>query len=185
MIKKYIDFIKEEYRDVTTWKSTTGNSKHVDKVMTEPSTNKSRASSVLLGDKLARDEADSLIDYFDNKVKGRLKNFVQHHNIKNPKRIKKLMVTFNNERFLELENKKGDLRCEYCNKPVTIYNIDRGSKFNERDGATADHKVPISKGGNKYDFNNLATCCYRCNQRKGNMSWEDWLVVIPTLKKYQ
>ena len=27
----------------------------------------------------------------------------------------------------------------------------------------------------KYDYDNLAVCCYQCNQEKGNMSYTDWI----------
>ena len=50
----------------------------------------------------------------------------------------------------------------------------------ERDGYTcvycgqdadqADHVIPISKGGNPTDLNNLVACCRRCNISKGNRS---------------
>lgn len=36
---------------------------------------------------------------------------------------------------------------------------------------TVDHVVPIILGGNS-DRNNLAPCCYSCNQKKGKLLWE-------------
>ncbi len=183
-MKKYWEFIRE-YRDITTWKSSTGRSKHVAKIRTEPTTDKSTASSVLLNDKLKVAELDSIIDELNPKIRERIRRFVKKHQIISAHRIKGLMVTFSNEQFLEDEQKKGPLKCEYCNKgPLKIYRLDSHAKFRKHNGATADHKVPQSKDGEVYNYSNLAVCCDSCNQRKGNMTWEDWSDIIPTLKRY-
>jgi 5-methylcytosine-specific restriction endonuclease McrA len=87
--------------------------------------------------------------------------------------------------------KEGELRCEYCDKgPLTIYDFTKrkgdpefiGNKyykfkeeFKKEDGATCDHKNPQGKGGDKFGYDNLAVCCYRCNQNKKSMSYEDWM----------
>lgn len=44
----------------------------------------------------------------------------------------------------------------------------------DKDMATVDHVLPISKGG-KTSFNNLVTCCTTCNREKGNMELADYL----------
>ena len=62
--------------------------------------------------------------------------------------------------------------------------MNSGIRFRTEDGATCDHELHNQKDGNRYDYSNLAVCCYECNQRKGNMTWEDWLYVIPTLQKH-
>jgi len=55
--------------------------------------------------------------------------------------------------------------CEYCSKPLT------------RDIATLDHVRPVSKGG--YDrLRNCVLACRECNQRKGNMSREQFLTLL-------
>ena len=48
-------------------------------------------------------------------------------------------------------------------------------KFNPKDGATCDHRIPLSKGGDKIDYKNLAVCCYQCNQQKKNIDYDVWL----------
>lgn len=48
--------------------------------------------------------------------------------------------------------KRDDYECQYC-----------GSKKD----LTIDHVVPKSKGG-KDTWENLVTCCYKCNLKKGN-----------------
>jgi len=186
MITSYLNRPKT-YKVITSHKSVSRKNKYVDVIVNEPTSNKTKSAAILLNDRLSKLEVDSLIEEVSGSVRGRLKNFKKRYNIKNPKKIKKLMITFNNEHFLEVQHKRtnGNLRCEYCFKPVRIYNIDSRHKFRESDGATADHKVPISLGGEKYDFENLATCCYRCNQRKSNMPWEQWKEIVPSLEKYQ
>jgi hypothetical protein len=115
--------------------------------------------------------------------------------ISSTNRQEKVLIMLNNLRFLKEKLKeRGELYCEYCNKgPLVIYdiapsdinieslsntNILINKKFDQKDGATCDHKIPKSKGGDKFNFENLAVCCHRCNKRKGNMSWENWLRII-------
>ncbi len=48
---------------------------------------------------------------------------------------------------------RDDHRCQYCGR---------------RDGGlTIDHVVPKCRGG-KYEWENLVTCCLKCNNKKGN-----------------
>jgi 5-methylcytosine-specific restriction endonuclease McrA len=44
--------------------------------------------------------------------------------------------------------------CFYCGQPAT----------------TVDHIIPIVKGGDPIAYDNLVSCCARCNSRKGSRS---------------
>ena len=44
--------------------------------------------------------------------------------------------------------------CQYCNDPHLTSDL------------TFDHVVPVAQGGRK-DWENIVTCCARCNRRKG------------------
>lgn len=50
--------------------------------------------------------------------------------------------------------------CQYCGEAP------------EQDRLTVDHVVPRSRGGS-HDWNNLATACTRCNQKKGSCTPEE------------
>jgi 5-methylcytosine-specific restriction endonuclease McrA len=104
----------------------------------------------------------------------------------------KFAITLNNLKFLkDRKSEIGQLKCEYCNNvPLKIYDFNLNglkdlknigkekwrlnTKFNREDGATVDHKQPKSKGGDKFNYDNLAVCCYYYNNEKGDMSWIDW-----------
>ena len=49
---------------------------------------------------------------------------------------------------------RDDHRCQYCGVQYPVGDL------------TFDHLVPVSQGGRK-DWENIATCCVRCNRRKG------------------
>lgn len=51
-------------------------------------------------------------------------------------------------------------KCQYCLKHVTF------STF------TIDHVIPKTAGG-QTAWNNVVTCCYSCNQKKGNKSLKE------------
>lgn len=68
--------------------------------------------------------------------------------------------------FLRRAKKRngGSLYCEYCNKgPLKA---DAGNIFSKLPMATIDHKIPLSKGGNRFDFDNMACSCSKCNSKK-------------------
>ncbi len=52
--------------------------------------------------------------------------------------------------------------CWLCGLP-----IDRDAPARSRWGASVDHSVPRSKGGNLLDPGNLRACHHGCNGRKG------------------
>jgi len=54
--------------------------------------------------------------------------------------------------------------CIYCNTKL----ID--------DNATADHIVPVSRGGNNAQLN-LIVCCFDCNNQRGDMDFYKYLAI--------
>ena len=62
------------------------------------------------------------------------------------------------------------LSCCYCGKA----NLQIKSKSREK-LATLDHKVPLSKGGSKYDPGNLVVSCVTCNNAKDNMPYDTFM----------
>lgn len=152
----------------------------------EPSSSKTLSSSILLNDKLRKEELYSMISDAEESESTKAKDNLK---VKNKKKWAKFKVTLNNLKFLK-ERLKVDkiLKCEYCDKtPLIIYDPFRKGK-NERylkygdfkpiNGATADHKNPMAKGGDKFDFNNLAVSCMKCNHDKKEMDYEDWISLI-------
>ena len=174
-VKSYIEYITE-LRNVTTDISKSGHTRIMDVVYDDPSKAKSPSSGVLLKDELRKREFEYLIKNIKNNG---VRRILQKH-AGNPK-AERLAVTLNNTQFLkDRQQESGPLMCEYCPRgPLRIYDISgNGPKFNPKDGATVDHKIPQSKGGDRYSYSNLAVCCYKCNQAKGNMSYEDWMSKI-------
>jgi CRISPR/Cas system Type II protein with McrA/HNH and RuvC-like nuclease domain len=84
----------------------------------------------------------------------------------NGKNVKRRTSGFAKE-FLE-ENKH--IKCIYCDT-----NLDR-------ENATADHIIPISKGGNNTQVN-LVVCCKDCNNERGNLDFNEYLALKN--KKYR
>lgn len=87
-----------------------------------------------------------------------MENFVVIGLRYNGKNVKRRTSGFAKE-FLE-ENK--DCKCIYCNTKLT------------KENATADHIVPISKGGNNTQIN-LIVCCKDCNSERGNLSFKTFM----------
>lgn len=75
----------------------------------------------------------------------------------------KVRLAFNTQFLTETKERDGCLTCVYCGKSNLV--IDALSQENL---ATADHFVPVSKGGHPFDMNNLVVACYKCNNRKGS-----------------
>jgi len=51
--------------------------------------------------------------------------------------------------------RRDDYNCQYCNVKL------------DSQSATVDHVLPRCRGG-KHEWNNVVTCCLRCNRKKGN-----------------
>ncbi len=70
--------------------------------------------------------------------------------------------------------------CYICNRKVYYRPIERLRGRIKSDEATVDHIVPKIKGGSDLD-DNLKTCCYKCNCKKGRselftLSTEEYLI---------
>lgn len=72
--------------------------------------------------------------------------------------------------FLNEQRKKGSLKCFYCHK--SDLKISSRSRAHQ---ATVDHYIPKSGGGDKFSATNFVVCCHSCNQRKGNMTPQEFL----------
>lgn len=177
-------FLTEELKDITT--NVSGSGKEVTKIYNdEDAYIKSPAAGVLLNNKFKKEEMDSIITALQKGVKPD-----EFGSIEDPKLLR-ILVLANNLKFLkDTLKEKGRLKCEYCDKgPLIIYDVrpDKFSNlidnpyyrlnldFDPEWGATCDHKDPQSLGGDKFDYSNLAVCCYRCNQRKRSMPYKQWM----------
>ena len=166
--------------NITKSVSGSGRTKEVDVILDEPTSSKSLSSYIMLKNKLGDQKLDSI------DLKGNMSG-LNKSTLRILKKNPKIEISINNLKFLKYKlKKKGILSCEYCGKsPLIIYDIfsnkKEGSdyikykKFKKEDGATCDHKDPISKGGNRFNYDNLAVCCSRCNTLKGDKSYQDWI----------
>jgi hypothetical protein len=171
---KHLRKFKRGIRIVVSFRTNSGMLRVIDSIHDDPTNPKSMSSYILLKEKLKNEEHKDIMDKFlSNKIDD-----------------EKTVITINNMKFLkDRKLELGHLYCEYCGKgPLKIYelNFDKMAKnpnmklngafkwFNRINGATCDHKVPKSAGGDKFDYSNLAVCCSFCNERKGSMSWQDW-----------
>jgi len=72
--------------------------------------------------------------------------------------------------------------CHYCHKPV--YNQSpRNSRKNRKDCITVDHMHPASKCNDVLDTKNFAECCYKCNSEKGDMSYDEFVLIKNSVTK--
>ena len=64
--------------------------------------------------------------------------------------------------------------CHYCQKKLTLLQK-RGKRYSKPQAVTVDHKDPLAKGGDKLSTENMVECCSKCNQKKGNQSYEVYM----------
>jgi hypothetical protein len=191
-IQKFKGFVNELYA-ITSSSSSSGRTKFIDKIMDEPSSAKTTAAGILLRKELEDLEFEELIK-ITSLPPWAVKEMMKNPDSEMSQKVNKFRVTMNNLKFLKDKAKEGDLRCEYCDKgPLVIYDFNPddmtpenisnpkyrfNTKFNPEDGATTDHREPQSRGGEKYDYSNLAVCCYKCNKRKKSLPYLTWLDII-------
>lgn len=201
-IKSFSQFINEELKDVITDISRSGRTKNAERIWTDPSSPKSPSSATLLKNDLRAEEFDDIVkNISNNNIK---KMLIKHQNNPKVERLAVTLnnIEYLKDKLKERGELRCEY-CN--KGPLVVYDIGKGSinpgylysnqsevynkvelnkvkreyisngGFEKRDGATADHKQPQSRGGDKFSYNNLAVCCYWCNQKKGNMSYEDWM----------
>ena len=69
-------------------------------------------------------------------------------------------------------------KCFYCSHAFR----DNPEK-NNRKACTADHLVPICKGGAKTDEKNIVAACYKCNTNKGDKPYDEFIIAMTKPKK--
>ena len=55
-----------------------------------------------------------------------------------------------------------DPHCAICGRPIDLH-----AKRYASNSPEVDHIIPISRGGQPYDIDNLQLVCLRCNRKKG------------------
>lgn len=75
--------------------------------------------------------------------------------------------------------------CHYCNKP--IYGIQKRNKLfqkGRKNMITVDHIVARYNGGDSLITSNMVESCVKCNERKGTMSYDNFIKLI-NIKKLE
>lgn len=137
-------------------------------IWNEPTTNKSLAALELLNEQFRLGE----IAHWEkvlNFTKSRHTEFNWNRCCTTDK-LKVLRSIFN-RRFLE----KSDLVCHYCKSPDLFLQDPLRKNSRAWNLATVDHKTPLVEEPDWFDETNLLVCCNKCNNQKGNMSYEEFL----------
>jgi len=87
------------------------------------------------------------------------------------------------EFLTEILERDGILKCHYCKHT----NLEVGERLladaeiNNKNNklATIDHVIPVSSGIDKLDTANWVVACRRCNRWKSNMSYDEFLKILP------
>jgi hypothetical protein len=88
------------------------------------------------------------------------------------KKAIKTIGTWAKERVEKFHSKNP--HCHYCHQ-MTYLNVSSKSKVR----ATLDHKIPLSKGGKDIATNSLLSC-YKCNNIKSSMDYNDFIELLKT-----
>lgn len=70
----------------------------------------------------------------------------------------------------------GAMRCPYCEQ------IGRNAFLISLEDCVFDHKTPLARGGT-WELDNLIPCCKDCNNLKGSMSYEFFVLLIREIEK--
>jgi 5-methylcytosine-specific restriction endonuclease McrA len=71
-------------------------------------------------------------------------------------------LTFRDKYFADIFERDYCIRCAYCQKDLIADTKDTSRV------ATIDHIIPVSKGGEVFNLDNLVSACYSCNQNKAD-----------------
>ena len=140
--------------------------KVVDVIIGEPSAN-SRAALILLKDSYRKNE----VDFYSKKYNVNINVFSSTSNYSLLEIIRKQF----NRQFLK---RKRNLICEYCLRP----NLKLRTKSNNKIYATVDHKTPLIDICDWFNEENLAICCSECNNKKGDMTYNEWMELLNLTK---
>ena len=136
-------------------------SKSVDIIIGDPTTHRSRASLLLLNEYYLMQE----MKIISKKLNVHLGDYKYSTSLT----LMCILRSKLNKQFIS----KSKMVCEYCNIPV--YNH---SNPKRTDSVTVDHKQPLVEGCDWFDEDNLAICCYKCNNEKMDMSYDVWLNIV-------
>lgn len=59
----------------------------------------------------------------------------------------------------------GIVPCMFCQTPIDIINL------------SVDHRTPLRRGGGP-ELANLQICCKRCNEIKGDFTWQEFALIV-------
>ena len=76
--------------------------------------------------------------------------------------------------FLRHQRKDGVWHCHYCGKTVTVM-AKRKERGRNTKCITVDHKTPVCQHEDVSDSTNFVCSCYKCNQNKGSMPYENYI----------
>jgi 5-methylcytosine-specific restriction endonuclease McrA len=160
MIKKFKRRKKGSRRNVrriVTYRSGTGATKHVHSfhgIVSQLPSIKSPAALYLLNQFYLTRDVDYLADTHNKRIQ------------------------FSRDYLSDQLAKCGTLTCKYCGKKDLVIEFDSHRPIPKTIKATIDHIIPISKGGEIYDVNNIAIACARCNARKSDLLPEDFEKIL-------
>jgi hypothetical protein len=82
--------------------------------------------------------------------------------------------------------KEGDLVCHYCGEThLVIGHRDvhlMAKNTRNKKLATIDHINPLGGGGNKYDESNFVVSCKKCNNKKADKPYDEYMASIKKTK---
>jgi len=107
-------------------------------------------------------------DYFKWKADCLIGGFQRRHK----KYKKKYNYLTKRVEYAEIIKEKLKGKCEYCGVKLTRTNL------------SVDHKIPLSRGGDTTETN-LAYCCSKCNNAKGEMTHVEYHGLINLIKKWE
>jgi 5-methylcytosine-specific restriction endonuclease McrA len=92
-------------------------------------------------------------------------------------KLPKRDVSFSRKNIFERDN----FQCQYCGEKPP--NKKGAVKWMEEKALTFDHIMPKSRGG-KTTWENIVTCCSKCNRKKGNKTPKEmgWSLIKPPVK---
>jgi len=87
------------------------------------------------------------------------------------------------QRRVNLYRQSPDAAPEPSSMRMRVLRRDKGiCRYCQEPGDTVDHVTPRSQGGAS-SLENLVCCCFRCNNLKGDLSVEEFRIVLASVLK--